>query len=64
MSTRRHLGLLAMLLATGSLLLAGCGSSDNVRVYGSVGYSSYGGYGGYYGGPAYGTSVTIGGRIR
>jgi len=45
------------LLATASLV-AGC---DDVRVYGSVGYSSYGGY---YGGPAYGTSVTIGGRIR
>lgn len=42
-------------------LLAGC---DDVRVYGSVGYSSYHGYGGYYGGPRYGTSVTVGGRIR
>lgn len=50
----------ALLLVTASLI-AGC---DDVRVYGSVGYSSYGGYGGYYGGPAYGTSVTIGGRIR
>lgn len=49
-----------VLLVTASLI-AGC---DDVRVYGSVGYSSYGGYGGYYGGPAYGTSVTIGGRIR
>jgi len=51
---------IAALLATASLI-AGC---DDVRVYGSVGYSSFGGYGGYYGGPAYGTSVTIGGRIR
>ncbi len=39
---------------------AGC---DDVRVYGSVGYSSYHGYGGYYGGPRYGTSVAVGGRI-
>ena len=42
--------------------LAGC---DDVRVYGSVGYSSYNGYGGspYYGGGGYRTSVGIGGRI-
>ncbi|MDH4107414.1 MAG: hypothetical protein OEW35_03795 [Gammaproteobacteria bacterium] len=48
----------------GCLLLAAslAGGCDDVRVYGGVGYSSYGG--GYYGGPAYGTSVTIGGRIR
>ena len=42
------------------LSMAGC---DDVRVYGSVGYSTYSGYGGYYGGPRYGTSVTVGGRI-
>lgn len=36
------------------LLIGGC---DDVRVYGSVGYSSYGGYGGY------GTRVGVGGRI-
>ena len=42
------------------MLVAGC---DDVRVYGSVGYSGYSGYGGYYGGPRYGTSVTIGGRL-
>lgn len=36
------------------LSLAGC---DDVRVYGSVGYSSYSGYGGV------GTRVAIGGRI-
>ncbi|MCH8334841.1 MAG: hypothetical protein IIC61_03020 [Proteobacteria bacterium] len=42
--------------------LAGC---DDVRVYGSVGYSGYSGYGGspYYGGGGYRTSVGIGGRI-
>ncbi|MEL7448599.1 MAG: hypothetical protein AAFN78_05280 [Pseudomonadota bacterium] len=40
-----------------SVSLNGC---DNVRVYGSVGYSSYNGYGG----PGrFGTSVSIGGRI-
>lgn len=50
----------ALLLGVSSLV-AGC---DNVRVYGSVGYSSYSGYGGYYGRPGFGTSVTIGGRIR
>ena len=39
--------------------LAGC---DDVRVYGSVGYSGYSGYGGYHGGgPRYGMSV--GGRL-
>ena len=50
--------LTTMLIAAASL--AGC---DDVRVYGSVGYSSYHGYGGYYGGPRYGTSVAVGGRI-
>lgn len=40
--------------------LAGC---DDVKVYGSVGYSNYNGYGGYHGGPGYGTSVRVGGRI-
>ena len=44
-------------LAVVCLLTSSC---DNMRVYGSVGYSSYGGYGGY----GYGTSVSIGGRIR
>ena len=39
------------------LSLGGC---DDVRVYGSVGYSSYSGYG--YGGGV-GTRVAIGGRI-
>jgi hypothetical protein len=36
--------------------LAAC---DDVRVYGSVGMSSYGGYGS----PRMGTSVRVGGRI-
>ncbi len=47
--------LAAILIACSSL--AGC---DDVRVYGSVGYSSYGGY---HGGSRYGTGVTVGGRI-
>lgn len=51
--------LTALLIVCSSL--AGC---DDVRVYGSVGYSSYHGYGGYHGGPRYGTGVTVGGRIR
>ena len=54
----RFAKLTAILIATASL--AGC---DDVRVYGSVGYSSYHGHGGYYGGPGYGTSVRVGGRI-
>ena len=41
------------------LSMAGC---DDVRVYGSVGYSSYSG-GGYYGRGGVGTSISIGGRI-
>lgn len=48
-----------------SLLLAACSllaSCEPPAVYGSVGYSSYSG-GGYYGGPGFGTSVRIGGRI-
>ena len=45
---------ISAILAT-SLLLGGC---DNVSVYGSVGYSSYSGYNGF------GSSVSIGGRIR
>jgi len=54
---------LARLLASIAICstLAGC---DDVRVYGSVGYSGYNGYGGYHGGgPRYGTSVTVGGRL-
>ena len=54
----RFAKLAPILIATASL--AGC---DDVRVYGSVGYSSYNGYGGYHGGPRYGTSVRVGGRI-
>jgi hypothetical protein len=37
------------------LAVGGC---DDVRVYGSVGYSSYSGYGG-----GYGTRIAVGGRI-
>ena len=40
--------------------LAGC---DDMRVYGSVGVSSYGGGGYYGGGPRVGTSISVGGRI-
>ena len=43
--------------------LAGC---DDVRVYGSVGYSGYSGYGGspyYGGGGGYRTTIGVGGRI-
>ncbi len=39
------------------LSMAGC---DDVRVYGSVGYSNHGGY---HGGGRYGSSVRVGGRI-
>ena len=46
--------LTALLIACSSL--AGC---DDVRVYGSVGYSSYGGYHG----SGMGSSVRVGGRI-
>jgi hypothetical protein len=49
--------LTALLIACASL--AGC---DDVRVYGSVGYSNYSGYGGYHGGGMR-TSVGVGGRI-
>ena len=45
----------AIMIACSSL--AGC---DDVRVYGSVGYSNHGGY---HGGGRYGTGVTVGGRI-
>jgi hypothetical protein len=38
-------------------------SCDDMRVYGSVGVSSYGGHGGYYGSPRVGTSISVGGRI-
>ena len=37
--------------------LTGC---DDMRVYGSVGVSSYSGY---YGSPSLGTSISIGGRL-
>ena len=56
MKTLSKLAKISAILAT-CLLMGGC---DDVRVYGSVGYSSYGGYNSYGG---YGTSVRIGGRI-
>ena len=49
--------LAAILITCASL--AGC---DDVRVYGSVGYSNYHGYGGHPGGGMR-TGVTVGGRI-
>jgi len=56
MRTLSKLAKISAILAT-CLLMGGC---DDVRVYGSVGYSSYGGYNSY---GRYGTSVRIGGRI-
>lgn len=50
----RVMRLVAIFLACMSL--SGC---DDVRVYGSVGYSSYSGYGG----GGYRTGVAVGGRI-
>ena len=47
--------------ATLSAIVASCllmGGCDDVRVYGSVGFSSFGGYSGM------GSSVRIGGRIH
>ena len=55
MSSVRKLTRVTLLL-TGCLLLASC---DDVRVYGSVGYSSWNGYGG----GGYGSSIRVGGRI-
>jgi len=49
-------------LAKVAAIVAAClsmSACDDVRVYGSVGYSSYSGY---HGG-GYGTSVSVGGRI-
>ena len=54
----RKLAKLIVILGV-SLSLNGC---DDVRVYGSVGYSSYNGYGGP-GRGGLGTSVRVGGRI-
>ena len=48
-----------------AILLLACsalGGCDDMRVYGSVGVSSYSGGG--WGSPGFGTSVTVGGRIR
>jgi len=45
------------------VVCSGLASCDDMRVYGSVGVSSYGGHGGYYGSPRVGTSISVGGRI-
>jgi len=45
-------------LATILIICASLAGCDDVRVYGSVGYSNYGGYHG-----GYGSSVRVGGRI-
>ncbi len=49
--------LMSLLIACASL-----SACDDVRVYGSVGYSNYSGYRGYHGGGMR-TGVTVGGRI-
>jgi hypothetical protein len=47
------------------LICAGLSGCEDPQIYGSVGVSSYGGGGYYgYGGPRYGSSVGIGGRIH
>lgn len=46
------------------VVCSGLGGCDDMRVYGSVGVSSYGGHGGYYGSPRVGTSISVGGRIH
>ena len=48
------------LVLLGAAVLASC---EPPQVYGSVGYSSYSGGGYYRGGPSYGTSISVGGRI-
>ena len=48
------------LIMLGAAALASC---EPPQVYGSVGYSSYSGGGYYGGGPRYGTSISVGGRI-
>ena len=50
----------ALLVLLGAASLASC---EPPQVYGSVGYSSYSGGGYYGGGPRYGTSISVGGRI-
>lgn len=44
------------------MLCSGLSGCDDMRVYGSVGVSSFSGSG--WGGSSVGTSVTVGGRIR
>jgi len=58
----RRIGLSVCRVAILAVLCALLASCDPPAIYGSVGYSSYSG-GGYYGGPGFGTSISIGGRI-
>ena len=53
----RKVSLLGAILLS-CLSLAGC---DDMRVYGSVGYSYFSGH---HGGGGMGTSISVGGRIR
>jgi hypothetical protein len=50
----------ALLVLLGAASLASC---EPPQIYGSVGYSSYSGGGYYGGGPRFGTSISVGGRI-
>ena len=49
-----------LLVLLGAASLASC---EPPQVYGSVGYSTYSGGGYYRGGPSFGTSISVGGRI-
>jgi len=55
---RRFLGAMLAIAMAGFLT-----SCEPPQVYGSVGYSTYSGGGYYGGGPRYGTSISVGGRI-
>ncbi len=59
MRTVSRFGKIILLL----VVCSGLASCDDMRVYGSVGVSSYGGHGGYNGSPRVGTSISVGGRI-
>ncbi len=57
-SIKRLVRVLLVMTLAGSMA-----SCEPPAVYGSVGYSSYSGGGYYRGGPSYGTSISVGGRI-
>lgn len=57
-ASRRFFRMLLVLLGAASLA-----SCEPPQIYGSVGYSSYSGGGYYGGGPRFGTSISVGGRI-